>query len=67
MKKPFIKLLDKIIILLLFIMGVFSSCQKDEPKPKYGNVPLYGTPPPDKSVVVAQETNDIPLFSEVDL
>jgi hypothetical protein len=68
MKKPIIKFFDKIVILLLFIIGVFSSCQKDDPKPKYGNIkPMYGPPPPDKSVIVTQETSDIPLFSEVDL
>jgi hypothetical protein len=45
MKKTFIKFFDKIIVILLFLTGVFSSCSKSESGDapvKYGMIPLYG-------------------------
>jgi hypothetical protein len=54
MKKTIIKFWDKAIILLLFIFGIFASC--DKPRPKYGMpvppdnrdtnvcIPEYGVP-----------------------
>jgi len=47
MNKLIIKSFERVIVLLLVIMGAFSSCKKDDPKdeskPNYGdNVQRYG-------------------------
>jgi len=42
MRKPFIKLFDKVIILLLWFIGVLPGCNK--PEPEYGIVLMYGPP-----------------------
>jgi len=47
MKKSFINFFDKIIVILLFFAGVFSSCCK--PDPGY-NVEKYGMPVPEYGV-----------------
>jgi len=75
MKKPIIKSFDKAIVLLLFIFGVFSSCNKEESNvPEYGVAYMYGVPTPsngEKNVVISQEkTNsiqDIQVIDEIDL
>jgi len=72
MKKIIIKSFDKIIVLLLFIFGVFYNCTKPEygPQPEYGMIPMYGVAPPEKatSVIIKEETNqNIPTIGEVDL
>jgi hypothetical protein len=66
MKKPIIKSLDKVVVMLLFILGVFSSCEKDEPKPEYGVAFMYGVPVPyngENSAI----TQDIPVIGDIDL
>jgi hypothetical protein len=45
MKKSVIKTFDKAIVLLLFVFGIFCSCEKPKPMPK------YGAPYPDTNVV----------------
>jgi len=70
MKKPIIKSFDKVIVLLLFIFGVFSSCSKDDPQPEYGITFMYGVPPlgEGKSIIIKEETNqNLPVINEVDL
>jgi len=68
MKKNIIKSLDKVIVFLLFIMGVFSSCDKDIPM--YGCEPKYGMPMGkfEKSITLNEETlkteQDLPVISE---
>ena len=45
MRKQVIKSFERVIVLLLVIMGAFSSCKKEDPKPNYGdNVQRYGCP-----------------------
>jgi len=49
MNKQIIKSFEKVIVLLLVMMGIFSSCTKDELKddlkPNYGdNIQRYGCP-----------------------
>jgi len=73
MKKPIIKSFDKVIVLLLFIFGVFSNCIKPEygmPVPEYGMIPMYGVPPPKeiKSTIINEEANqDVSIINEIDL
>ena len=60
MKKIIIKSLDKVIVSLLVIMGVFSSCNKDDIKPMYGVMPEYGVPMGEygKSIVINEEISN---------
>jgi len=45
MKKQVVKSFERVIVLLLVIMGAFSSCKKEDPKPNYGdNAQRYGCP-----------------------
>jgi hypothetical protein len=78
MKKPIIKIFDKTIVLLLFFLGIFSSCHKDESDnvaPKYGvPEPMYGVMVPyngkNNSIINQETTNstqNIQLIGEFDM
>ena len=72
MKKIIIKSFDSVIVLLLFVFGVFSGCIK----PEYGMpVPEYGVPEPDKhmyvspiegqSIIKEDANQDAPIVNEM--
>jgi len=68
MKKIIIKPLDKIIVLLLFVFGIFNSCDKDGEI-----VPEYGVPKPrndGKNIILNKETIDliqnVSVINEID-
>jgi len=72
MKTLIIKSLDRIIVFLLFIMGVFSSCTKEEPRPEY-DASRYGVPQSynyEKSIIINEEiiqpAQDVIIISEID-
>ena len=62
MKKPIIKIFDKVIVLLLVLFGVFAGCDKSVPEygmpvPEYGViVPMYGSP---TNVIINDDTNPV--------
>ena len=72
MKKSILKSFDKGIVFLLFIIGVFSSCSKDEPleSPEYGVIFMYGVLQSEykENITLNQETTnltqDIPIESQ---
>jgi hypothetical protein len=67
--KALVKFFDKIIVFLLVIMGVFSSCNNDDqPVPEYGVIePMYGVRVA-KSVIIEEEASEqpqiVPVISE---
>jgi len=72
MKKPIIKSFDKVIVLLLFIFGVCSSCTEPEkygmPPAEYGMIPMYGPPTEVQSTIINEEANqDVSIINETDL
>ena len=67
MKKQIIKSFERVIVLLLVIMGAFSSCKKDEPKPNYGdNAQRYGCPEARYDKGTVGSVNDVLEISEFD-
>ena len=74
MKKPIIKSFDKVIVLLLFIFGIFSSCGKEPlygtPEPEYGVIlPMYGVPKADTMIrkEMPKPMQEIPVINEIEL
>ena len=67
MKKTIIKIFDKIIVLLLVLFGVFSSCDKPVeygPLPEYGViVPMYGPP---TEIIINDDINPVEDILEID-
>jgi len=67
MKKQVIKSFERVIVLLLVIMGAFSSCKKEDPKPNYGdNAQRYGCPEARYYKGTIGSVNDVLGISEFD-
>jgi len=67
MRKRVIKSFERIIVLLLVIVGAFSSCKKEDPKPNYGdNVKRYGCPEAPYYKGTIGSVNDVLEISEFD-
>ena len=67
MKKQVIKSLERVILLLLVMMGTFSSCKKEDPKPNYGdNVQRYGCPEARYFQKIAGSVDDVLEIDDID-
>jgi len=62
LKKTTLKLYDKLIVGLLFMTFLLTSCKPDEPVPAYGIVPMYGVVPSNtiSTHKINQTTNLVP-------
>ncbi|MCL2435438.1 MAG: hypothetical protein FWD09_04780 [Lentimicrobiaceae bacterium] len=70
MKKPIIKLFDKLILFLILgsSAALYTSCEYGAPVPEYGVMPMYGPPTEGQSIIIEEEANqDIPIINEADL
>ena len=74
MKKPIIKSFDKVIVSLLFVFGIFSSCCKEPlygmPVPEYGAPAIMYGPLQDTTIIRKEMPNpiqEIPVIDEIEL